>query len=169
MKDPATFVKITSAFFLALSILCVLRDPFFLVFFYFMMKMAPQFRDMMAQFGPAYEWMMNHMYLYYILHFFISLAGLAASLGALYKKPWSLTLFPKVLVALILFHSAFIVFSIVFMLSMPSDISMNGVHFPRGMMFLSQGMGLLFYLGFIAVYSWLFVSFRKNEVQSLFR
>lgn len=169
MKDPASFVKITAAFFLSLSILCLLRDPIFLVAFYFFMKMSPQFQEMMAQFGPTYVWMMGHMYIYYIVHFLVSLAGFIASLGALYKKPWSLVLFPKTLMVLILFHSAFIVYSIAFTFSMPDNVSMGGVAFPRGMMFFSQGIGLLFYFGFVAVYSWLWVSFRKKEVQSLFR
>lgn len=168
MKDPASFVRTTAAFFLALSILCLLRDPVFLVAFYFITKMSPQFQEMMAQFGPTYVWMMNHMYIYYVVHFPVSLVGFTASLGALYKKTWSLALFPKVLVALILFHSTLFIYSIVFMFSVPDHISTGGVAF-RGMMFFSQGMSLLFYLGLIAVYSWLWVSFRKKEVQSLFR
>jgi hypothetical protein len=168
MKDPASFVRVTAALFLAFSIFCLLIDSAGLLFFIFFGGIFSRSQDLFASLGPVYAWQMSHMYYYYFLQFLLSLSGIVCSLGVLYKKNWAPPAFGVFLSALILFHLAGIGLALVLIGTLPENISMNGLPFPRTMMVFSSGFGIVINLGMIGLYAWLWSVFRKKELRTLF-
>jgi hypothetical protein len=168
MKNPQEFVRITASFFLALSILCVIVDLFSFLFLPIMMNNLPGMKNMTDGMGPLYAWQMQHMNYFYGPHLLVSIMGLVASLGALFKKAWSIPLFTLFLSILVVYHIASFGFSFALIGTMPDQITMNGMAFPKGIMMISLGFGSLFNLGIIGLYIWLWISFRKKEIRNLF-
>ncbi|HJT25033.1 MAG TPA: hypothetical protein VJ873_10675 [bacterium] len=168
MKDPASFVKITAGLFLALSVICILTDSFFLVFMHLVWNAGSSINGMFDSFGPVYAWLMTHMVYYYDFHFLVSLVCLVGSLAILLKKAWSMSFFSTVLFTLILFHLFLLIVTIATLCSFPDQVTLNGMDFPRSLMVFSQGFGILIQLALSGLYFWLWTGFRKKEVRELY-
>ena len=168
MKDPASFVRITAGIFLALSILCLLVDAFGFLMFHLFLQKTFATMDYANSMGPVNAWRMNHMDAYYTLHSLVSLTALAGSVGLLYKKPWSPSVFFYFLSAILVFHLTNLGMSIATACTLPDTTSVNGMPLPRGMMMFSTGLGMLWIAVLVAVYAWLWFSFRKKEIQEIF-
>ena len=168
MKDPASFVRITAALFLALSILCVLMDSAGLLLYELFLRKVWATMDYTNSMGPVSTWRMTHMDIHYGVHLLVSIAALVGSVGLLYKKPWAPAVFFYFLSAILVFHVANLGMSIATAFTLPDASSVNGMPFPHGMMMLTTGFGVLWIVAMIVLYSWLWVSFRKQEIQTIF-
>jgi hypothetical protein len=167
MKDPGFFVRVTASLFLSLSVLCVFVDLISFFFFHYWLDFMPNMKDFYQSMGPLYAWEMGHMQYFYGPHFLLSLTGLTVTLGLLFKKTWALPAFSYLLAICILVHLVSVGFSIALACTLPEEITFNGIATPRAFMILSSGFGVLFALGTTVLYIWLWISFRKKEVQAL--